>query len=922
MKITTEKSFVILEDSEGNQTILSLSGNAQLYTGTKYTLKKVYKDTVSGEIIYTVSDVSNNNGNLNIVNDGSYTIEPKTEYENPWGNLEIKTIEELSFGFSYQICKPNGAGTIQINDDNSFVITFEDEQSLDSISQNSMLFLEFFGDANNAAFMLKGGIKNDGDKTLTFDSRVLSCGGRYIPKGSYDVSLRQENNTWNLKGNGEGGKITLNHDINKKAPSDLSYSLTKEDGFKLTCSESEACSAYLDTFYDTNVDPKGFLNTGYWTSGISGGYGFANGHYGQPLDIPYRVNMPQLFEKITKNDKTIALTIPFNSFIKNSNTGFNWGYEYSLKMHVLGFEDFYFNEKLKLDYEFPDKLPDGWTFDVKWDEETKTIKYITNHKELFEDTDQFMIDEVNNKVSTNIPLSDYKYKITEFDGLYYLLIEKGNSNTFDSFAGHTFTVKLFNYNYGTIQAENTITVPGTIEERKNYPNDLVIKIIADGIVVKTTNTEFIEDAIKDNLRIVFSDSLLSVDGTESYPIDNTKYKFKKINDSQVKLDITAEELTSIKNEKVGATGNLNIYNSYYPILILKNYVRSIGNNTYFKASFKPIILADAIDKTNTVEDLKELDDIATGLENVTVKDEETNDTGVSIAGNVAGAITENYERGNENSDLNLLPESESDKETITIKTDISNLKPEEADELASKAGGRSTISIDVSISKEYTKDSSKDTKVTELPYDSNLTFNLTETNENETYVVVREHKESDGKTSYTLLDVTENEDGKTGSISSNKFSKFALVKQNILEMVEAPKGSTNEGSKTSLKFKTMVKATNVYLDNELIDPNNYEAEDDGTVTLKPEYVSKLSVGKHTLKIITKEGMASSEFEISAKSKGDNNTSTSVETKGWDDGGPFTTDKCGNVFDRWNNKIYEANGCNVGGYNLVRTDTID
>ena len=48
----------------------------------------------------------------------------------------------------------------------------------------------------------------------------------------------------------------------------------------------------------------------------------------------------------------------------------------------------------------------------------------------------------------------------------------------------------------------------------------------------------------------------------------------------------------------------------------------------------------------------------------------------------------------------------------------------------------------------------------------------------------------------------------------------------------------------------------------------------------------------------------------------------VETKGWDDGGPFTTDKCGNVFDRWNNKIYEANGCNVGGYNLVRTSVVD
>ncbi len=48
--------------------------------------------------------------------------------------------------------------------------------------------------------------------------------------------------------------------------------------------------------------------------------------------------------------------------------------------------------------------------------------------------------------------------------------------------------------------------------------------------------------------------------------------------------------------------------------------------------------------------------------------------------------------------------------------------------------------------------------------------------------------------------------------------------------------------------------------------------------------------------------------------------TKKKDSGWDDGGPFTTDTCGNVYDRWNNLIYEANGCNVGGYNLVQTDT--
>ena len=814
------------------------------------------------------------------------------------------------------------AGTIQINDDNSFIITFEDEQSLDSIIQNSMLYLDFSNNnIGTVSFVLKGGIKNDGNKTLSFDNRILSCGGGYVPKGSYSVSLRQENNTWKLKGTGEDGKVTLINDINKEVPEGLSYSMPTKDDFKLTCNESDACTAYLNTLYDTSVNSQDFRNSRYWTSGI---FGNTNG---QPLNVPNNPSGPQLFEKVVENDKTIALKVPYKSFISNNNTGFNWNNEYQLEVHVLGYRDFNFNGMFKLEYPFKDKLPEGLTFDVEWDEENKTIKYITNDENLFKDTDQFILEGENSKhqpYSTSIPLAgNNNYTITKSNGLSYLTID--DKDKFNSLGGYTFTVKLLHNEYGTIQAKNTITVTG-IEEVKYYPNDLVVKIVGDGIVVKTKDTEFIEDAIKGNLRIMFSDALLGT-RAEMYFTDNSKYKFKKVSDAQIKLDVKANDLMNLQNEGKDTTKKFNINDSYYLQLLLNHYVISPGGDTtHFKLSFEPIILADAIGKTNSTDELKKLDGYATGLQNVTVKDEETKDeetkdAGVSIVGNVAGAITENYERGNENSDLNLLPESESDKETITVKTDIKSLDSEEADELAGKAGGRSTISIDVSISKEYAKDDTKNTEVTELPYDSKLTFNLSETNENETYVVVREHKESDGKTSYTLLDVTENKDG-TGSVSSNKFSKFALVKQNILEMLEAPKGSTNEGSKTSLKFKTMVKATNVYLDNELIDPNNYEAEDDGTVTLKPEYVSKLSVGKHTLKIITKEGMASSEFEISAKIKGDNNTSSSVETKGWDDGGPFTTDKCGNVFDRWGNKIYEANGCNVGGYNLVRTDTID
>ena len=70
-------------------------------------------------------------------------------------------------------------------------------------------------------------------------------------------------------------------------------------------------------------------------------------------------------------------------------------------------------------------------------------------------------------------------------------------------------------------------------------------------------------------------------------------------------------------------------------------------------------------------------------------------------------------------------------------------------------------------------------------------------------------------------------------------------------------------------------------------------------------------------------VAKNESPKENKESAENNNNKDIKvTDGWDDGGPFTTDKCGNVFDRWNNKIYEANGCSVGGYNLVRTSVVD
>ena len=117
----------------------------------------------------------------------------------------------------------------------------------------------------------------------------------------------------------------------------------------------------------------------------------------------------------------------------------------------------------------------------------------------------------------------------------------------------------------------------------------------------------------------------------------------------------------------------------------------------------------------------------------------------------------------------------------------------------------------------------------------------------------------------------------------------------------------------------------VKVDGTTLDISKYaKAKGSTIITLNADYVSTLSVGTHTLDVVSKFGTATAHFKVEKKveitptPEINKSSTTDKASNGWDDGGPFTTDKCGNVFDRWNNKIYEANGCNVGGYNLVRT----
>lgn len=51
---------------------------------------------------------------------------------------------------------------------------------------------------------------------------------------------------------------------------------------------------------------------------------------------------------------------------------------------------------------------------------------------------------------------------------------------------------------------------------------------------------------------------------------------------------------------------------------------------------------------------------------------------------------------------------------------------------------------------------------------------------------------------------------------------------------------------------------------------------------------------------------------------DDNDKTESNTGTWDDGGPFTTDECGSVYDRWGNLIYQGVCGVTTGFHLVNT----
>lgn len=98
-------------------------------------------------------------------------------------------------------------------------------------------------------------------------------------------------------------------------------------------------------------------------------------------------------------------------------------------------------------------------------------------------------------------------------------------------------------------------------------------------------------------------------------------------------------------------------------------------------------------------------------------------------------------------------------------------------------------------------------------------------------------------------------------------------------IIEGEKQTLVEGEKKELAFRSNAEFADfieVKIDGKTLDPKHYTAKEGSTiVTLKGDYVSRLSVGTHTIGIVSDGGTAETEFTITAKKVPDTSDSTNL-----------------------------------------------
>ena len=665
---------------------------------------------------------------------------------------------------------------------------------------------------------------SDGNIVLFAADGWSQYSGSYVPEGNYTLKLHV---------NGDSNGIELKNNVdysgfNKQYPSSVSIRMNDKNDLVVSCDTNDvACSAYLNQLYHTQNSET--HNDGKTNSNIYGDKIAGN----PPLMVPVQSPVPDknseqyhLFKFVGDN---LVVT---NQKLAKYTTAATATYT-NVKLHVVGYRDYYLSDNLAIEIKKLD-VDESLAVDITWDSNQNNFVIRSSSQEYLSSLSGCTIKQLSSEKSVGFNVTP---TVLHDDKGYYVVLNS-NSQLGELDSGEIdVNIKLKSNSYNDYAIDTKFTNPyQKVESLKITP-------VASGFRIFSSSTAFIDMINSKDERFMLNISSNTGRPTDNYRITLDKFEVSKINDNEIIILASQEELEALENSGAGPHTEDKIVldkDEGYVFQIYHPFFAANSSDTRY--NLKSILLGSKISQFNNqvldVNDLKTLEDMILSQDYINVENKLTNSGSAvtNVNGILAGTLVQNYEEGNGDSYLNQTDIR------VTVDTTIKDISEDNAAKIAEKVDGEAVgTAFDVNVSKTYndhSNDGSVTENVSELAYEAIIEFEITEDIEladDEELVVVREHTNDDGSKAYDTLDVTVNEDGEA-SVASDKFSKFVLAK--VKKRVNTPSG---------------------------------------------------------------------------------NPVTNNSTNTYDDGGPFTTDACGNIYDRWGNKVYSAPACILSdGYVVPNT----
>ena len=665
---------------------------------------------------------------------------------------------------------------------------------------------------------------SDGNIVLFAADGWSQYSGSYVPEGNYTLKLHV---------NGDSNGIELKNNVdysgfNKQYPSSVSIRMNDKNDLVVSCDTNDvACSAYLNQLYHTQNSET--HNDGKTNSNIYGDKIAGN----PPLMVPVQSPVPDknseqyhLFKFVGDN---LVVT---NQKLAKYTTAATATYT-NVKLHVVGYRDYYLSDNLAIEIKKLD-VDESLAVDITWDSNQNNFVIRSSSQEYLSSLSGCTIKQLSSEKSVGFNVTP---TVLHDDKGYYVVLNS-NSQLGELDSGEIdVNIKLKSNSYNDYAIDTKFTNPyQKVESLKITP-------VASGFRIFSSSTAFIDMINSKDERFMLNISSNTGRPTDNYRITLDKFEVSKINDNEIIILASQEELEALENSGAGPHTEDKIVldkDEGYVFQIYHPFFAANSSDTRY--NLKSILLGSKISQFNNqvldVNDLKTLEDMILSQDYINVENKLTNSGSAvtNVNGILAGTLVQNYEEGNGDSYLNQTDIR------VTVDTTIKDISEDNAAKIAEKVDGVSVgTAFDVNVSKTYndhSNDGSVTENVSELAYEAIIEFEITEDIEladDEELVVVREHTNDDGSKAYDTLDVTVNEDGEA-SVASDKFSRFVLAK--VKKRVNTPSG---------------------------------------------------------------------------------NPVTNNSTNTYDDGGPFTTDACGNIYDRWGNKVYSAPACILSdGYVVPNT----